>query len=81
MWGGPRNGNQDDKAHPPIHPVKMAPKGKLVGEEWSIYELITRHFLGSISKDAQGSETVIKVEISGEIFSTQGLVVEAFNYL
>ena len=22
MYGGPRNGNKDDKAHPPIHPVK-----------------------------------------------------------
>ena len=22
MWGGPRMGKDDDKAHPPIHPVK-----------------------------------------------------------
>jgi len=22
LWGGPRNGTLDDKAHPPIHPVK-----------------------------------------------------------
>ena len=24
MWQGPRNGNKDDQAHPPIHPVKNA---------------------------------------------------------
>ena len=24
MWQGPRAGRLDDKAHPPIHPVKMA---------------------------------------------------------
>lgn len=24
MWQGPRNGHLDDKAHPPIHPVKSA---------------------------------------------------------
>ena len=24
MWNGPKNGKQDDKAHPPIHPVKHA---------------------------------------------------------
>jgi DNA topoisomerase-3 len=24
MWSGPRNGKLDDKAHPPIHPVKNA---------------------------------------------------------
>jgi DNA topoisomerase-3 len=27
QWQGPRNGNQDDKAHPPIHPVKYANQG------------------------------------------------------
>ena len=34
IWGGPRKGNKDDKAHPPIHPVKLASKGELqtVGE-------------------------------------------------
>lgn len=24
QWRGPRNGRLDDKAHPPIHPVKLA---------------------------------------------------------
>jgi DNA topoisomerase-3 len=24
LWVGPRKGNKDDKAHPPIHPVKLA---------------------------------------------------------
>jgi len=24
MWQGPRQGNLDDNAHPPIHPVKLA---------------------------------------------------------
>lgn len=24
LWGGPKNGKLDDKAHPPIHPVKNA---------------------------------------------------------
>jgi DNA topoisomerase-3 len=69
QWAGPRNGSQDDKAHPPIHPVKMANRGSLGSEEWSVYELVVRHFLGSIAKDAVGSETVVKVEIAGEIFS------------
>lgn len=29
MWSGPRNGKLDDKAHPPIHPVKNANKENL----------------------------------------------------
>ncbi len=26
LFGGPREGNKDDKAHPPIYPVKLASK-------------------------------------------------------
>ncbi len=76
MWGGPKNGKQDDKAHPPIHPVKIIQKDELHGNEWRIYEMIARHFLASISKDAVGSETKIDVEMGGEKFTTRGLIIE-----
>lgn len=29
MWQGPRQGNKDDQAHPPIHPVKLARENEL----------------------------------------------------
>lgn len=57
MWSGPRNGRLDDKAHPPIHPVKNANRDQLTSEEWRIYDLLARHFLATISKDAIGAET------------------------
>jgi DNA topoisomerase-3 len=56
----PRNGKQDDKAHPPIHPVRMANKGMLSADEWKVYELITRHFLAVCSKDATGLKTIVE---------------------
>ena len=34
MWKGPRNGNKDDRAHPPIHPVKLAKQEDLKPREW-----------------------------------------------
>ena len=52
LYGGPRNGKKDDKAHPPIHPVKLARRHELSPEEWRIYELVARHFLATLSKDA-----------------------------
>ena len=55
MWGGPKNGNLDDKAHPPIHPVKNATRNELSSDEWRVYEILSRHFLATISKDAVGS--------------------------
>jgi DNA topoisomerase-3 len=47
MWGGPKNGKQDDKAHPPIHPVKGARKEDMSNDEWRIYDLVARHFLAT----------------------------------
>jgi DNA topoisomerase-3 len=40
---------------------------------FKVYELICRHFLASISKDAVGSETMVDLEIGGESFSFKGL--------
>ena len=81
MWGGPKNGKLDDKAQPPIHPVKNARREELESNEWKIYELLTRHFLATISKDAVGSETTIQAEMGGEDFSCQGIIVEQLNWL
>lgn len=81
MWGGPKNGKQDDKAHPPIHPVKHANKSDLSFDEWRVYELVSRHFLACISKDAVGSETKADVILGGELFSAKGLIIEEQNWL
>jgi DNA topoisomerase-3 len=81
MWGGPKNGKQDDKAHPPIHPVKHANKADLSFDEWRVYEIISRHFLACISKDAVGSETKADVILGGELFYAKGLIIEEQNWL
>jgi len=81
MFGGPKNGKSDDKAHPPIHPVKAAPGGALTPEEHRIYDIISRHFLATLSKDAVGQETKVEVEMGGEKFHTKGLVIEEHNWL
>ena len=81
MWNPPKKGKHDDKAHPPIHPVKNASKDKLSDSEWKIYELLSRHFLATISKDAIGSETSITANMSGEIFHCKGITVEQLNWL
>ena len=76
MWSGPRNGKLDDKAHPPIHPVRNVNKNEVTPQEFKIYDILTRHFLASVSKDATGNETTIKAEMGGEFFICQGVIVE-----
>ncbi|KAI7803718.1 putative DNA topoisomerase 3-alpha [Triplophysa rosa] len=75
----PRNGNKSDQAHPPIHPTKYT--NSLQGNEKRLYEFIVRHFLACCSKDAQGQEVIVEIEIAQERFSASGLTIIARNYL
>ncbi|XP_037958363.1 DNA topoisomerase 3-alpha [Teleopsis dalmanni] len=79
-WGpNPRNGSKSDQAHPPIHPTKLVTD--LQGNEARVYELICRHFLACVSKDATGSETIVNIDIAGEKFTATGLCIYERNYL
>lgn len=42
---------------------------------------MTRHFLATISKDAELAETNIKVGMGGEFFHTKGVSIEKLNWL
>ncbi|XP_030024894.2 DNA topoisomerase 3-alpha [Manduca sexta] len=75
----PRQGNKSDKAHPPIHPTKYT--NGLSGNEQRLYEFIVRSFLACCSKDAQGQETTVTIDVAEEIFSASGLMITARNYL
>ncbi|CAD5216704.1 unnamed protein product [Bursaphelenchus xylophilus] len=79
----PRNGRKSDAAHPPIHPLKCATKQTFANklDEWLVYELVTRHFLATCSRDAKGEETKVTVGINGEEFWASGLVVLDEGYL
>lgn len=51
------------------------------GNEKRLYEFIVRHFLACCSKDAQGQEVTVEIDISDEKFSASGLTIIARNYL
>ena len=92
-WGGyvegmiqgnfspPRKGGHDDNSHPPIHPVKSVTTAELTGDEFKVYELITRRFLACCSQDAKGFETRVEATIGGELFECKGIEVIEENFL
>lgn len=81
-WGGPRKGNKDDKAHPPIHPVKLPNKSELdTPAEQKIYEILTRHFLASLAKDATGEATTVTLTMADETFKAGGLHISQHNFI
>ncbi|KAG4068472.1 hypothetical protein HA402_004813 [Bradysia odoriphaga] len=80
QWGpNPRQGRKSDQAHPPIHPTKYT--NGLSGNEARVYELIVRHFLACVSRDAVGSETIVNAQIVDEEFTATGLIIHERNYL
>ena len=80
-YNNPKMGSGDDKAHPPIHPVRYAENEGLNVKEKKVYDLIMRHFLATLSPDAKGQETTIRVKMGDEFFKTKGLIIEDKGYL
>ena len=57
-------GGVDMGDHPPIYPCRAANPHELSGDMARIYELVTRHFIASVSPDAIWKSTKISVVIS-----------------
>ncbi len=78
----PREGRNDDQAHPPIHPVSWVnPSALETDEQRRVYELVARHFLACCSEDAKGESSTVDIKYGDEIFGAHGLIVLERNYL
>jgi len=78
----PREGRNDDKAHPPIHPIAHAAQGAFGNDkEERVFEFVTRRFLACCSEDAKGMATDVEIEYGVERFHAHGVIVSERNYL
>jgi DNA topoisomerase-1 len=68
----PSRGRVTTTDHPPIYPTAGAKKGELKGNQWKIYELVTRRFLATVSPNAKLEEQKADIEIKGEHFNGRG---------
>ena len=57
--------------HPPITPVRAATEGQL-GDAYRLYDMITRHFLATVSGDCKFMRTRVHFNINNEGFSISG---------
>lgn len=73
-------GGHDDRAHPPIHPVKPF-NGDGNPDKARLYEFVVRHFLACCALDAVGQETRVTSGLGGERFTATGLMVTDRNWL
>lgn len=78
----PRNGRNNDKAHPPIHPIAHVTGAACSSpQEHQVYTFIVRRFLACCSDDARGFQSEVELEIGNERFVARGLMVTERNYL
>ncbi|MDI9619376.1 MAG: DNA topoisomerase [Candidatus Nezhaarchaeota archaeon] len=81
----PTSGPKDDKAHPPIHPVKAASRieveGALGRDAWRLYELVARHFIATFSQPAQLESRRHVFNVGGEKFTFTTLEVAEKGFL
>ena len=56
-------GGVDMGDHPPITPCRAAGQYELSGDMARVYELVTRHFIASVSKDAVWNSTKVNIDI------------------
>lgn len=77
----PRNGRNNDKAHPPIHPVNFVNPSILTDDEKKVHEFVVRRFLACCSEDAKGAKTEVGITYGDETFNATGLTVLERNYL
>jgi len=65
--------------HPPITPVRAGTEST-VGEGWRIYDMVTRHFLATVSGDCKFMRTKVKFIINQEEFQASGRKVTDPGY-
>mmetsp|Transcript_162017 Transcript_162017/g.519455 ORF Transcript_162017/g.519455 Transcript_162017/m.519455 type:complete len:912 (+) Transcript_162017:19-2754(+) len=54
--------------HPPITPVRCAPRGEIAkGKEWKLYDYIARHFIASLMDDVQYTEHTLTVSVGQHV--------------
>ncbi|CAJ0577360.1 unnamed protein product, partial [Mesorhabditis spiculigera] len=84
--GGPAANDGDKSIGPerPIYPVRYATRGQFLKKDdlgWSVFQLIVRHTLASLSSDARGEETKVTIRLGGESFTATSLQIEEPGYL
>ena len=69
----PRSDGKDVGDHPPITPVRGATESDFNDHDsWRLYEMVTCHFIASISPDCRFKKMKVLVEIGGENFTLSG---------
>jgi DNA topoisomerase-1 len=71
----PNEGQMRDPAHPAIYPTGVAPRQKLSGLEFKVYDLIVRRFLAAFGDPAVSRHINVTIDVSGYVFKAGGMIL------
>ena len=72
----PNEGRMADPAHPAIYPTGVAPRQKLSGLEFKVYDLIVKRFLATFGDPAVSRHTDVSIGVDGHVFKAEGRAPE-----
>ena len=73
----PPTHGRDAGDHPPITPMAAAPREEFSkGNEWRIYDYVTRHFIASLHQDMEYVEKRLIVNLNGYRFVQLNLMID-----
>jgi DNA topoisomerase-1 len=68
----PKEGEQEDRAHPAIYPTGELPKRPLSGVDAKVFDIIVRRFLSCFGEDAVRERVNSTIDVAGHEFETIG---------
>jgi DNA topoisomerase-1 len=68
----PNEGRMTDPAHPAVYPTGVAPRQKLSGLEFKVYDLIVKRFLATFGDPAISHRTDVTIDVNGHAFKAEG---------
>lgn len=74
------NGKKDVGDHPPVMPTTEVPKD-LTGPLAGVYDFILRHYLATLSPNAEIINTEVDLDISSQPFLAEGMVIDVPGFI
>ena len=77
----PNQGRMSDPAHPAIYPTGVAPRSRLSGLEFKVYDLIVRRFFATFGDPAFSQRTAVAIDIAGYRFDAEGVAISSEGWM
>ena len=77
---GPTEGRGVDRAHPSIYATGRAPKGRMTGDDWRIYEMVCRRTMSCFADPAVLQRVMIVLRCADNLWKAEGISIVSHGF-